>query len=78
MNKHINKAVGIHGSQRAMADAVGVKPVQVFKWLHGVCAVPAGRCMAIEESVNGAVTRYDLRPDVFGEAPVKSKKVRVA
>lgn len=77
MNQHIKTAVDIHGSQRALAEVLDVKPVQVFKWYHGVSAVPAGRCMAIEESVNGAVTRYDLRPDVFGEAP-KSKKVRVA
>jgi len=76
MNQHIKTAVDIHGSQRALADALDVKPVQVFKWFHGVCAVPAGRCLAIEESVNGAVTRYDLRPDVFGEAPVKSKKLK--
>jgi DNA-binding transcriptional regulator YdaS (Cro superfamily) len=31
--------------------------------------VPADRCIAIEIAVGGAVTRYDLRPDVFGDAP---------
>lgn len=79
MNKHIKKAVEIIGSQRALADQLGIRPVQVFKWYHGNSAVPAIRCAAIEAATNGAVTRYDLRPDVFGEAPApaKSKKVRV-
>jgi len=28
---------------------------------------------AIEQATNGAVTRYDLRPDIFGEAPTKTE-----
>lgn len=31
--------------------------------------VPAERCIAIERATNGAVTRYELRPDVFGDPP---------
>ena len=37
----------------------------VSKWLE----VPPEHCRAIEEITRGEVTRYDLRPDVFGEAP---------
>jgi DNA-binding transcriptional regulator YdaS (Cro superfamily) len=31
--------------------------------------VPADRCLPIERATGGAVTRYDLRPDIFGDAP---------
>ncbi len=31
--------------------------------------VPAERVLAIEAATHGKVTRYDLRPDVFGPAP---------
>lgn len=30
---------------------------------------PAHHCLAIEEATGGKVTRYQLRPDVFGPAP---------
>jgi DNA-binding transcriptional regulator YdaS (Cro superfamily) len=73
MNQYIKNAVEIMGSQRALADALGIRPVQVFKWYHGISAVPAIRCAAIEAATEGAVTRYQLRPDVFGEAPVGKK-----
>jgi len=31
--------------------------------------VTAERCIAIETATDGVVTRYELRPDVFGEPP---------
>lgn len=73
MNPHIKKVVDIHGSQKALADVIGVKPVQVFKWLHSVTAVPSGRCLAIEAASKKSVTRYELRPDVFGSPPKRKK-----
>lgn len=33
---------------------------------------PANRCLAIEAATNGAVTRYELRPDVYGEPPCQA------
>lgn len=39
------------------------------QWKTGVRRVPAEHCRAIEQATNGAVTRYDLRPDVFGASP---------
>lgn len=78
MNKHIEKAVEVIGSQAALADAIGKSRPFINDMLHGNKRVPAELCVPIEESVNGAVTRYDLRPDVFGDAPVKSKKAKVA
>ena len=70
--KNIAKAVEIAGSQTALADLLGVSKVAVNQWLSGERPVPAGRCIAIEEATNGAVTRYDLRPAIFGQDPSKS------
>lgn len=78
MNKHIKKAVDLVGSQAELARKIKKSPVFVHQMLSNLKRVPAELCGAIESSTDGKVTRYDLRPDVFGEAPVKSKKVRVA
>lgn len=65
----IKRAVEIMGAQNRLADAVGVSKAFVNQWMKGDRPVPAERCRAIESATNGAVTRYELRPDVFGEAP---------
>lgn len=73
MNQNIQKAVEVLGSQAAMAKAVGVSQPFVNDMLHSRKRVPAELCQKMEAATNGAVTRYELRPDVFGEAPVKRK-----
>lgn len=55
-------------SQQEFADLTGVTQGRVSQWLKGE-RIPAERCAAIETATAGAVTRYDLRPDVFGAAP---------
>lgn len=67
MKRPIDMAIEACGSQKALADALGVKPVQVHKWSRPGGQVPAGRCIAIENKTG--VTRYELRPDVFGSEP---------
>lgn len=66
-NLSIKVAVDACGGQKALAEKVGVSPSFVFQWLRGDRPVPAARCIAIEHACQGAVTRHDLRPDVFGE-----------
>lgn len=51
----------------AFARALGLKSPTVHQWLDGSRAVPAGQCLKIEQVTGGKVSRYDLRPDVFGE-----------
>lgn len=70
----IERAVAEIGSQSALAKAIGVAPAMVWQWCDGRRPVPAHRCVPIEEATQGKVTRYELRPDVFGEAPVKARK----
>lgn len=74
MNHSIEKAVEIAGNQTALARAIGCTSVFVHEMLHGKKSVSAKLCIPIENAVNGAVTRYDLRPDVFGEDPGKAKR----
>lgn len=59
---------------------IGRKQGHVGKWLHRDKKVPAELCIAIETAVRGAVTRYELRPDVFGAAPppASSEPLRAA
>jgi DNA-binding transcriptional regulator YdaS (Cro superfamily) len=69
MSTPIEKAVETVGSRVALASALGVSPSLVWQWLNGKRPVAASHCRAIEAATNGAVTRYELRPDVFGDAP---------
>lgn len=60
----IARAVGILGSQLALARALGIKPPTVHQWLSGKRPVPAERCPSIERLTGGAVLCEQLRPDV--------------
>lgn len=61
----ISKAAEIVGGISSLAALCKVSPPAVFKWVKKNQA-PANRCIDIENVTNGLVTRYDLRPDVFG------------
>ncbi|MET0332579.1 MAG: helix-turn-helix domain-containing protein [Dyella sp.] len=76
-NTAIQVATKLAGGQAALARAVGVTQPLVWQWCAGRRPVAPQHCIKIEESTKGQVTRYDLRPDVFGEAP-KAKKARAA
>lgn len=52
-----------------MAKALNVTPQAVQQWKK----VPPERVLEVE-NITG-VTRYELRPDVFGDPPPKSKAV---
>lgn len=40
-------------------------PGLIYHWINGLVTIPAERAVAIEEATNGAVSRRDLRPDLF-------------
>jgi DNA-binding transcriptional regulator YdaS (Cro superfamily) len=63
----IERAIEIVGGPSALASKLGTFPSVVGNWKLRKRA-PAGRCVEIENATNGQVTRYDLRPDVFGKA----------
>ena len=68
MTSPIEKACEVVGGQTALARAIGIHPQLMTKIVKGDRPLPAKRCIAVEIATNGAVTRYDLRPDIFGEA----------
>lgn len=62
----IEDAITAAGSISALAAQLGISHQAVAKWLRRG-RPPAERCLEIER-VTG-VSRYDLRPDVYGEKP---------
>lgn len=72
----LDKAIEHAGGVTALAEKLGVRQSVVSNWrTRGTSPrVPAERCIAIEQATDGAVTRQELRPDVFGE-PATARKV---
>lgn len=70
----LDLAIEAAGGIVKLATAIGLRPNVVGNWkLRG--QVPAERCLAIEQATAGAVTRHDLRPDVFGPPPADEAEV---
>lgn len=69
----ISRAIQILGTQKALAEAVGVTPQCVSQWVSGGRPIPPTRCRAIEAATGGKVTAHELRPDVFGVQQVRVK-----
>lgn len=64
----LERAIEHAGGQTALAKKLGVKQANVWTWLNRVKGEtpPAEFCLGIEVATAGAVSRYELRPDVFG------------
>lgn len=60
----------VAGSQQVLAGRIGVTQAFISQWVTGRRPVPAERCVAVERATDEKVTRYELRPDVFGDQPV--------
>lgn len=67
----IQKAAQVAGGQSALARKVGCTPQAVQRWCK-TGTVPSDRVVAVEEAVEGAVTREELRPDLYRPATVAS------
>ncbi len=52
-------------SRRELADALGVTPPLISQWLSGHRRISPETALRIERATNGAVTREELRPDIF-------------
>lgn len=55
-------------SQSCFARELGISPQAVDGWRRRG-QVPAERVLDIERITGGAITRYELRPDIYGEPP---------
>ena len=56
-----------YGSSSQLAKKINAPSPDVYSWASGKRPVPVKRCVQIEQSTNGAVTRKDLRPDDWRE-----------
>lgn len=65
----IQKAVAALNGQAEFARALKLNAGLVSQWVNGIRPVAAHHCITIETATDGAVTRYQLRPDVFGDEP---------
>lgn len=62
MKHPIEKAAEIAGSEKALADWLGVTKAAVWQWKQQGRRTPIEHCPEIERRTEGAVTRRDLRP----------------
>jgi DNA-binding transcriptional regulator YdaS (Cro superfamily) len=60
----VEQAALILGGVDELAKACGVSVQAAYKWINK--RAPADRCLQIETLTKQQVTRYDLRPDIFG------------
>jgi DNA-binding transcriptional regulator YdaS (Cro superfamily) len=67
----IQTAVAALGGQADFARALKLNAGLVSQWVRRKRPVAAQHCIPIETATGGAVTRYQLRPDVFGAQPVE-------
>lgn len=63
----LEKAIKCVGGVTALADSIGTQQSFVSQWKCSARPIPARWCIPIEDATGGEVTRYDLRPDVFGQ-----------
>lgn len=64
----LEQAIQLTGGIPAMARKFGISTVAVHKW-RKTGKVPPDRVLAIEAATAGQVTRYQLRPDIYGDRP---------
>jgi DNA-binding transcriptional regulator YdaS (Cro superfamily) len=70
----LSDAIAAAGGVSKLASLIGVRQNAVSNWrTRG--QVPAEHCLSIEQAVEGKVTRYELRPDVFGAPPDNEPRV---
>lgn len=67
----IRKAVVAAGGNAVLAKTIGVQPSLVSQWVTGRRPVAPRWSIAIEGASGGAVTRYELHPEIYGPAPVE-------
>ncbi|WP_312588173.1 transcriptional regulator [Comamonas terrigena] len=63
MKHPIEKAAEVAGSEKVLADRLGVTKAAVWQWKQPGRRTPIEHCAAIERLCGHAVTRRELRPD---------------
>ncbi len=61
----VKKAAKAVGSVRLLAKRLCLYRGSLYQWVQ----VPEDHVLRIEELTGGKVTRYEMRPDIFGKKP---------
>lgn len=62
---HLERAVKLAGSQRALAKKAGLSQQGISWLLNGAVQISAEAALSIEAATGGQITREMLRPDIF-------------
>jgi DNA-binding transcriptional regulator YdaS (Cro superfamily) len=62
---HIRRAVALAGSQRALANKIGLSQQGISYLLNSAPRVSAEIAIAIHRATDGKVRKEKLRPDIF-------------
>lgn len=62
---HIRRAIELAGSQRALAEKIGLSQQGISYLLNEAPQVSAEIAIAIERATDAQVRRHQLRPDIF-------------
>ena len=64
----LETAIRLAGGVPAVAKALDISQPAIHRW-RARGKPPADRVIYLERASDGKVSRYELRPDVFGPAP---------
>lgn len=70
---HVERAVEIKGSQAKLAADMGCSQQYISWLLKEADQISAEQSIACERATDGQVTRWDLRPDLFGPKPTPER-----
>ncbi|WP_083773321.1 YdaS family helix-turn-helix protein [Methylovorus glucosotrophus] len=73
MDKHQKNVVDqvislIEGGRPALAAALDISEQAIHKWVKSG-RIPTERVRDVEELINFQITRYEMRPDIYGTQP---------
>lgn len=71
IKKHIERAIGHHGSQVKLAEVIGCSQQQI-SYLLRAKNITADMALKIDSATGGAVSKHEMRPDIFGEPAAAS------
>ena len=61
LTRGVKAAVKAFGTRAALAEALGIQRTAPYQWKQ----VPSKRVLEIEAKSGGAVTRHEMRPDLY-------------
>lgn len=64
LKDHIKRAIELRGSQAKLADAMGCSQQQI-SYLLKADSITAEMAIKVDLATGGAVSKRDLRPDIF-------------